>query len=365
MGDPDAPSADNRPPKVHSPDEAELLPREMVWLYPLSALAAAPLLKHDLFSVPLDVALGMLVTAFMPWVVLSPTFHLLYRWVMPGLLRRLRSPAARGALHLVVTFAVAIGMAWLMRPWMGRYGGSPNGPLHFYVTCVIISGAVLFPALIVQRLRNRALLSERMAQAERQAALQAQIEALHARIQPHFFFNTLNAVASFIPRDPELAERTLERLADLFRYALESSKTRMVPLRREVDMVRDYVAIQQARYGSRLKVELEFDEGSAGFHVPPLLLQPLVENAILHGLANRQQLHVSIRIRREENRVTLAVEDDGPGPGASEHRGTQTSVRDLRERVLLVYGERGAFKLEPASTGGCRALLALPLGGMT
>jgi two-component system sensor histidine kinase AlgZ len=88
-----------------------------------------------------------------------------------------------------------------------------------------------------------------------------------------------------------------------------------------------------------------------------------VENAILHGMANRQQVSVLVRIRREEDRITLAVVDDGPGLGASEHRGSQTSVRDLRERVRLVYGERGAFTLEPALGGGCRALLALPVGG--
>lgn len=339
-----------------------LLPRELVWIYPFAPLATAPLLIDGLFSMPREQALLQLAASCIPFFALSATFHILYLTVMPALVRRMRGLAQEVVLHLSVVTAVSIVVSALVLPahnWLCETG---PGPLEFGVICTVISTAFVLPSLIIQRLRARALRTERQAHAERQAALRSQLEALQARTNPHFLFNSLNLVATLIPEDPELAERTLERLADLFRYALESSKTRLVPLQREVEMVRDYLAVQQARYGPRLKSSVELDDRALAVQVPPLLLQPLVENAILHGLASRKQVHVLVRVRYTPERILLDVQDDGPGPGASEHRGSQTSVEDLRARVHLLYGEQGAFTLEPAPGGGCVARIALPAG---
>lgn len=352
------------PPGLALPGEQRLLPREMVWLYLLAPLAAAPLLVDGLLSMPWKDALRQLASTCIPFASLSLTFHLLYLHVMPGLVRRTRSRTGELVLHLATIAGVSVAVAALVHPvheWVCLHS---TPLLDFSVVCTIISGVFVLPALSIQRLRNRALAVERQAQAERQAALRAQLDALQARTHPHFLFNSLNLVASLISEDPELAERTLERLADLFRYALEGSKVRLVPLQREVDMVRDYLAIQQVRFGKRLSTSVELDARAAHVQVPPLLLQPLVENAILHGLASRKRVSVHVRVRLEEERVLLDVQDDGPGPGASEHRGSQTSVSDLHARVRLLYGERGAFALEPAPGGGCMARIALPAGSV-
>ncbi|MCP3143738.1 sensor histidine kinase [Pyxidicoccus xibeiensis] len=339
-----------------------LLPREMVWLYPLAPLAAAPLLVEGLFAMPWKQALLQLAGICVPFASLSLTFHLLYLTVMPRLVQRVRSRAAETLLHVATITGVSVVMAAAVLPVKNLLCQHSSTLLDFSVTCIIISGVFVLPALAIQRLRNRSLAVERQAQAERQASLRAQLEALQARTHPHFLFNSLNLVATLISEDPELAERTLERLADLFRYALESSRVRLVPLQREVDMVRDYLAIQQVRFGKRLRASVELDARAAHVQVPPLLLQPLVENAILHGLASRQQVSVHVRVRFEDERVLLDVQDDGPGPGASAHRGSQTSVSDLHARVRLLYGEQGAFVLEPAPGGGCMARIALPAG---
>jgi two-component system sensor histidine kinase AlgZ len=352
-----------RQPGLALPGEGRLMPREMVWLYPLAPLAAAPLLVDGLLSMPWREALRQLASICVPFASLSFTFHLLYLKGLPALVRRTGGGARELLLHLATILGVSVTVAALVKPVHDRVCMNPVPLLDFSVVCTLISGIFVLPALTIQRLRDRALAVERQVQAERQEALRAQLEALQARTHPHFLFNSLNLVATLIPEDPELAERTVERLADLFRYALESSRLRLVPLQREVDMVRDYLAIQQVRFGRRLKTSVELDARAAHVQVPPLLLQPLVENAILHGLASRQQVSVHVRVRLEGERVLLDVQDDGPGPGASEHRGSQTSVSDLHARVRLLYGEKGAFALEPVPGGGCMARLALPAGG--
>ena len=343
-------------------EEQRLLPREMVWLYPVAPLAAAPLLAEGLFSMSWREALQPLGGVALPFAALSLTFHVLYLTVMPGLVRRTRSPSQELLLHVATVVLVSVVMAAAVHPLKNLLCDHTSPLLDFTVTCIIISAVFVLPAVTIQRLRNRALAVERQIQAERQAALRAQLDALQARTHPHFLFNSLNLVASLIAEDPDLAERTLERLADLFRYALESSKVRLVPLQREVDMVRDYLAIQQVRFGQRLRTSVELDARAALVQVPPLLLQPLVENAILHGLASRKQVSVHVRVHSEEGRILLDVRDDGPGPGASEHRGSQTSVSDLHARMRLLYGEQGSLALERIPGGGCMARIALPAG---
>ncbi|MCU0695616.1 MAG: histidine kinase [Myxococcaceae bacterium] len=345
---------------VPAPGAGPLLPRELLWLYPLVPFITSALLIDDFFEMDRATQLRKFLSTFIPFVAIAGTFHPLYHFVVPGLLRRLPERWHRAALHLVLVVGGSTGISLLIRPLHNAVCGKDLQPLPFAISSVIISCALIFPSLLIQAQRNRTQAVERLAQAERQAALKAQLEALQARTNPHFFFNSINTVASLIPDDPALAERTLERLADLFRYALDSNKTRAVPLKREFDMVTDYLAIQTARFGSRLESKVSLDPQVANYEVPPLMLQPLVENAILHGLADRKRGRVEVSARREGDRVIIEVRDDGPGPGASKHRGTQTSVKDMGERVRLAFGESSHFGLEAAPGGGCLARLALP-----
>jgi len=343
-----------------APETAPLVPRELWLVYPVAPLAAALLLVDDFLQLPLHQQWLKVASISIPFAAMALTLHPLYAWVMPRLVARVPSRLARGLLHLLLIGGGTLAVSLLVRPLHNQVCGKDLPADQFAVACLLISAVIFLPAMAVQAQRNRASSIERLAQAQRRAALEAQLEALQARTNPHFFFNSLNTVASLIADDPQLAERTLERLADLFRYALDSAEVRRVPLAREFEMVADYLAIQQARFGDRLRTAVLLDPSLASFEVPPLLLQPLVENAILHGLADRKAGRVEVEARREGDRVVIEVRDDGPGPGASEHRGTRTSVRDLGDRLRLAFGDQGRFALEAAPGGGCLARLALP-----
>jgi sensor histidine kinase YesM len=216
----------------------------------------------------------------------------------------------------------------------------------------------------VLELRARAHAVERSLLEERQAALKAQIEAILSRTNPHFLFNALNTIASLIPDDPKLAEATLERLSDLLRYALQNVHAEHVPLAKELGMVEDYLEVQRARFGDRLKFRFEIEPGLEQMPVLPLLLQPLVENAVLHGVSGRTRGgSVVLSARRQGDAVEFRIEDDGPGPGNSSHRGSGTSLGDLRTRIAVMYGTLAELTTGANEQGGFTARLLVPFAG--
>ena len=335
-----------------------LLPAELIWIYPLAPFAGLLLMRGALHA-PIRFGASEIVGGFIPFIAFPAAFHALYRRPMPELLSRLHSAAGRVALNAVVTTVVAIVGSLLVHPIVFRLQPKCGDQVDFAVTSVIVSWCFVFPSLALQSARNRAQRGEQQAAVSRQHALQAQLAALQARTNPHFFFNSINTVASLIADDPELAERTLERLADMFRYALDSQRVQSVTLEREIDMVRDYLDIESARFGDRLTSQVELDLAIAHVPITPLVLQPLVENAILHGIGDRRCGRVEVTARGERDRLVIEVRDDGPGPGGSLHRGTQTSLGDLGRRVRLAHGEGSGLALESAAGGGCVARLVI------
>src|SRR5262249_33214524 len=143
---------------------------------------------------------------------------------------------------------------------------------------------------------------------------QAQLQVLRMQLQPHFLFNTLNAISALMHQDVELADQMLARLADLLRSTLETSGTQEVPLKQELEFVELYLEIEQARFGPRLVVSQDAEAETMDAFVPNLILQPLVENAIRHGIAPRPENgHIEIRTRRVGDLLQVQVIDDGPG----------------------------------------------------
>lgn len=192
---------------------------------------------------------------------------------------------------------------------------------------------------------------------------QAQLAALRAQLHPHFLFNALNAVVALVGEDPAAARRVTVRLAALLRATLAATERTTLPLREELELTGRYLEIEQVRFGERLVVDWAVDPGLLDVDVPAFVLQPLVENALVHAVAPRSGGgRVSITAARAEEGLHLTVCDDGPGP--REHAptaGSGTGLRNLRDRLARLHGARAALVLEAVPGGGARARVTLPL----
>ena len=290
------------------------------------------------------------------------TLSNLYRFAMPPICRRWPGRWTPLACHISFgLFSVAFGgeLALRVLSLLG-YSVSEMRSSLFRIGLVVV---IVITTIMVgyERLRERARRTEMREQEAQQRALRAELQALQARTDPHFLFNTLNTVAGLVVEDPASAEQMLERLSTVFRYALEGSRNRWVRLEEEWSAIRDYLEVERIRFGERLSIDLQFDENLGKSLVPPLVLQPLVENAVLHGIA--EQLtggKIGITATEQGGALLLTVEDNGPGPGNSRHRGSGQSLTNLRERLQLIYGERAQLTLDALPAGGCRATLSLP-----
>lgn len=213
-------------------------------------------------------------------------------------------------------------------------------------------------ARIAEAESQRAAERARAERLERQA-LDAQLRTLQAQIEPHFLFNTLANAVSLIDAQPATARRMLERLIELLRGSLSASRAQYATLGQEADLVRAYLDILAIRMGQRLRYEIEVEESLRALPLAPMLLQPLVENAIQHGLEPKIEggcVRVSATARDGE--VVIVVEDDGVGFGATT-RGGGVGLANLRERLAASYGGRARLAIEDTQPG-TRVRLVLP-----
>jgi two-component system LytT family sensor kinase len=194
---------------------------------------------------------------------------------------------------------------------------------------------------------------------------QAELGILRAQLEPHFLFNALNTIAGLVRGShPELATRALAQLSELLRYVIEASRQDRVPLAWELEFVSNYLELQQIRYGSRLQVAIHQDAAARGYDIPPLLLQPLVENAVVHGAAcTSQQASIEVRVRVAPDASELRVEvNNTRGERASAGRRTGVGLSNTRQRLHRMYGD--AFRLDAGPDGAhYRVSISLPHEG--
>jgi signal transduction histidine kinase len=249
---------------------------------------------------------------------------------------------------------------------------SPRTLASYLVLSVAISGAISY--FFISRGRDQRRRNE-IATAQRDAA-EARLKLLESQLEPHMLFNTLANLRALIAVDPQRAQAMLDQLIAFLRATLGASRVPFHALDAEFARVADYLALMQARMGPRLETKLDLPADLAALQVPPLVLQPLVENAIKHGLEPHVgKGRIEVRAVRDGNRVRLTVRDTGAGvvpsatsasnasaAGADNGESTRFGLEQVRARLAAVYGTAASLELAPADDGegGSRAVVTLP-----
>lgn len=273
--------------------------------------------------------------------------------------------------YLVSLFAMPLGLylAFSVAGFLfGRVGIPVEVPsLADYRNGVLIGtliAGVFFLSKMVGDARESARSAELKVKNLENERLQAQIAALTAQMNPHLLFNALNTIAALVPSEPEKAEETILRLSELYRGVLDSSRRTTHSLSTELGLCRAYLAVEHARFGSRLdaRIQIAPELDPDRLEVPVLTIQPIVENAVKHGLSSRSAGgRVSVRARPEGDRLKIEVEDDGVGFGHAIRPGAGTGLANCRERLKLTFGENGRLDVQSPPDGGTRIILTMPM----
>jgi LytS/YehU family sensor histidine kinase len=209
------------------------------------------------------------------------------------------------------------------------------------------------------RLLRRSQERERQAFELEARLAEAKLTALRMQLHPHFLFNTLNAISTLVHTDARAADEMITNLSELLRATLSTSDQPEVSLRHELEILDRYLAIQQVRFGDRLHIEKEIQNDSLEARVPALILQPLVENAIRHGIEpQRRPGRIGVRARRDRDILRLAVQDNGGGAGPGMKEGI--GLANTRSRLQELYGSQGKMSMSPGAEGGFVVELEIP-----
>ena len=235
-------------------------------------------------------------------------------------------------------------------------------------TLVVTGAAVLFFSSREKMSRLQTAAAQEKARAESVArqAMQAQLQLLQAQIEPHMLFNTLANLQGLISFDPDRAQLLLDQLIQYLRATLSSSRAGTTTLGQEFALMEAYLGLMAVRMGARLAYTLDLPDQLRDIKLPPMLLQPLVENAIQHGLEPKiEGGHISVRASVDGGTLTLTVADDGlgldhPGQAKGSHKGTHLGVANIRERLQVMHGDAAGLSLDANTTGGATARLTLP-----
>ncbi len=232
-----------------------------------------------------------------------------------------------------------------------RYPMEFSNDIVGYATISVIIG--VFARIALAR-------AAEMRASELQTALaQAKLENLRLQLHPHFLFNTLNAISSVMYEDVAKADAMLARLSDFLRVILSSADAPEISIARELQIERMYLDIMNARLEHTLIMDLRIDPQAATAQIPALLLQPIIENAIRHGMVDaRTSLHVTIEAERDQERTLVRVSDNGVGPAA--YRRDGHGLGNVRSRLALLFGDSCECSIHPRESGGTTVALAFP-----
>ncbi len=346
-----------------------------ILLGPVSALAggvvlAVPAVLHgEYWALPVNLVVAALAGAFARFADVedvwsfSPLIDLsIYRWVT----RNLKRPHLdRQILLLVLITAMAFGSSELSMLYPRRFFDMHSDTWWVEMLICLVSPVLVgIPLKIWNQIRI-----ERKLEEQTRLLLEARLDALQRQINPHFLFNTLNSITSLVRSKPELAREMIVKLANILRILLKDREA-FVPFAEELAFTDDYLDIEQVRFGEKLRIVKEIAEDTLAVVVPSMLLQPLLENSIKHGLEPRiDGGTVTLRSRiTEEGLLLVEVEDDGVGmapdrrsAGEIRRPGTGIGMRNVRERMQVLYGGDARVEIESRPGRGTKVVLRMPV----
>lgn len=292
-----------------------------------------------------------LISVQVQWIVVCSAVALCRMRFWLGRQTQVQAGAASYGVVLLITLLLSILGQWLIYGLSAMaFSGDPDVEFDYWllldnlVIAAILSGILLRYLYLQQQLRN-----------QQQAEMQARIQALQSRIRPHFLFNSMNAIASLISTDPDTAERVVEDLSELFRASL--AEPSMIPLEREITLCQHYLEIEQLRLGRRLQVDWQIGSYNKELKIPSLMLQPLVENAIFHGVEPMPKGgKISIRISQNDKQLSIVISNPyvlvKKNVQNHEHsqRHNRMALDNIRRRLMAHYG--GAARLSSSAENG-------------
>jgi len=331
------------------------------------------LLPAILFSLGTGYAIGNYAISVATGLAISGTIGILYKLDQVFLHPRLKNLSRDWQLGLEIIASLlehVLGAVLALFACSRIFGFVVQATTAWITVGVIFVGfLVIHSAGYALRFYRQLKEKERLEEQLRMLTTQAELKALKAQINPHFLFNTLNTITQLIHADPTQAEATVERLAEMFRYVLAGSERGLVPLEEELSFVDDYLAIEQARFGERLRVTREVAPEALSVPVPSLILQPLVENAVRHGRGTDGSVDLTIRVRSHSDEGIITVADQGPGmpslspiplPLPNLGEGGGHGLRNVDERLRKIYGKAYGLEIRDNEPQGTVVMVKVP-----
>lgn len=356
----------------------------LVWLVPglIAGVLAWTAARDEPLPLTLGVALSWQVARWLPWALWSQ--------VILTLVERVPLEADRLGRWLTIHVLAWIGVVlanvglvgwldWQLGPWPDRVPRLVDAvrltsQRHLDVDAIMY-WALLGAAYMIEYIRRYRERDRAALELEQRLAHQ-QLEALRMQLNPHFLFNALNSVTELMEADVPRAQRTLSAVSDLLRLSLRSATQPTIPLWQEIELVERYLQVARVRHGDGLAIDIEVDPSAVDVEVPSFVLQPLLENALKHGLRPEDTgLSVRVEALRQGGMLQLRVTDNGRGLDGSitdsgrflaarpSVNGLGIGLANTRARLALLYGDRFAFRMAKGNTGGCAVEIRLPVGG--
>jgi hypothetical protein len=359
-----------------SPDSLERVPwrgiaiAQLGWIAVVALLAAQRAGYWGTLGRPIEWSIVAIeVTVGLSWGLLLPAIVLVsLRWplgrrpgswhIHAGLLAS--AMVAEALVYVIVDGTLLHAIRWSPVAGLGFVDRVRNTMTGHYVSSIQFFGVIVG---VTQAYVWHRLFEERQLRAVRLEAelARSQLQVLRSELHPHFLFNALHAVSTLMHRDVAAAETMLARLGDLLRTSLANGAAHEVSLGEELEFLERYLDIERTRFGERLVVTVDAAADTLEGCVPRLLLQPLVENAITHGIAPRRGPGaVLVRARRRGGRLRIVVADDGLGAGAAGRKASGIGLANTRQRLEGLYGREHRFRAGPAPGGGFLVSLQVP-----